>query len=207
MNIVIATDIKIPEGFQFSMCKINIFFTQNYVYGSFPGVGKRECFICEKVDGSEDREFVRHPSTSVESNCSDEHADTVDEDASAFGHNKIRKCSFPSCTLRFHENCFLIFTEGHYSNVPCFLLRKCSIFSKEQSNYYHCVTLLHLYALTCTRTKFSGDFLPRIHILDRHGDFCINLKDSKKWICPQHECNFCHQELLRTRAFQGNRFW
>lgn len=35
MNIVIATDIKIPEGFQFSMCKINIFFTQNYVYGSF----------------------------------------------------------------------------------------------------------------------------------------------------------------------------
>ncbi|EFO20057.2 hypothetical protein LOAG_08436 [Loa loa] len=123
------------------------------------GVGKRECFICEKADGFEDREFVRCPSTSVENNCNDEHAATVDEDASAFGHNKIRKCSFPSCTLRFHENCLLIFTEG--------------------------------------------DFLPRMHILDRHGDLCINLKDSKKWICPQHECNFCNQELLRTRAFQG----
>ncbi|KAL3981725.1 SET domain family protein [Acanthocheilonema viteae] len=52
-------------------------------------------------------------------------------------------------------------------------------------------------------TSVEGDFLPRIHILDRHGDLCINLKDSKKWICPQHECNFCQQELLRTRAFQG----
>ncbi|KAM3726841.1 Nuclear receptor binding SET domain protein [Dirofilaria immitis] len=122
-------------------------------------IGKQECFICEKLSGSDDKEIVRRPSTSVQINDGDEHAVTVDENASAFGHNKIRKCSFPSCTLRFHENCFLIFTEG--------------------------------------------DFLPRIHIFDRHGDLCINLKDSKKWICPQHECNFCHQELLRTRAFQG----
>ncbi|VDK69039.1 unnamed protein product [Onchocerca ochengi] len=123
------------------------------------GVGKRECFICEKLNETEDREFVRHSSISVESNYSGEHATIINEGASVFGHNKIRKCSFPSCTLRFHESCFLVFTEG--------------------------------------------DFLPRIHILDRHGDLCINLKDSKKWICPQHECNFCHQELLRTRAFQG----
>ncbi|CAG9537142.1 unnamed protein product [Cercopithifilaria johnstoni] len=122
-------------------------------------IGKRECFICGKGDESEDTEFVRRPSISVESNCSDEDAVTVDEDVSAFGHNKIRKCSFSSCTLRFHENCFLVFAEG--------------------------------------------DFLPRIHIFDRHGDLCINLEDSKKWICPQHECNFCQQELLRTRAFQG----
>ncbi|VDO13012.1 unnamed protein product, partial [Brugia timori] len=114
-------------------------------------VGKQECFICRKLEESEDGEFVRCPSTSIEN------AATTDEDASDFGNNKIRKCSFSSCTLRFHENCFLIFTEG--------------------------------------------DFLPRIHILDRHGDLCINLKDSKKWICPQHECNFCNQELLRTRAF------
>uniref|UniRef100_A0A1I8ENB2 Histone-lysine N-methyltransferase n=2 Tax=Wuchereria bancrofti TaxID=6293 RepID=A0A1I8ENB2_WUCBA len=105
------------------------------------------------MDESEDGEFVRCPSTSIEN------AATTDEDTSDFGNNKIRKCSSPSCTLRFHENCFLIFTEG--------------------------------------------DFLPRIHILDRHGDLCINLKDSKKWICPQHECNFCNQELLRTRAFLG----
>uniref|UniRef100_A0A183GY43 Histone-lysine N-methyltransferase n=1 Tax=Onchocerca flexuosa TaxID=387005 RepID=A0A183GY43_9BILA len=129
-------------------------------------VGKRECFICEKMNGIDDRKFVRRFSTSVESNYSGEHATTIDRDASVFGQNKIRKCSFPSCTLRFHENCFLVFTEGSSPNGP-------------------------------------SDFLPRIHILDRNGDLCINLKDSKKWICPQHECNFCHQELLRTRAFQG----
>uniref|UniRef100_A0A915PTH4 Histone-lysine N-methyltransferase n=1 Tax=Setaria digitata TaxID=48799 RepID=A0A915PTH4_9BILA len=122
-------------------------------------VRRRECFICENRNESENKEFVHRRSTSLENSRGEEHVTTVDDDATTFCYNRIRKCSFPSCTLRFHESCFLTFTEG--------------------------------------------DFLPRIHVLDRHGDLCINLKDSKKWICPQHECNFCHQELLRTRAFQG----
>ncbi|MCP9266319.1 putative histone-lysine N-methyltransferase Mes-4 [Dirofilaria immitis] len=97
-------------------------------------IGKQECFICEKLSGSDDKEIVRRPSTSVQINDGDEHAVTVDENASAF-----------------------------------------------------------------------GDFLPRIHIFDRHGDLCINLKDSKKWICPQHECNFvirsfCEHGLFKVAA-------
>ncbi|VDM93158.1 unnamed protein product, partial [Litomosoides sigmodontis] len=74
-------------------------------------VGKRECFICKKVDESDDREFVRCPSTSVESNCDDQAAAIVNGGVSAFNHSKIRRCGFPSCAFWFHENCFLVFTE------------------------------------------------------------------------------------------------
>uniref|UniRef100_A0A0R3S3H1 Histone-lysine N-methyltransferase n=1 Tax=Elaeophora elaphi TaxID=1147741 RepID=A0A0R3S3H1_9BILA len=130
----------------------------------FEGVGKRECFICGKLEGPEDMKFDRCPSTSL--NCNDGNAATADKDFSASDHNKIRKCSFPSCTLRFHENCFLTFTEGPYSSG-------------------------------------TSDFVPRMHIFDKYGDLCANLKDSRKWLCPQHECNFCFQELLRKRAFLG----
>uniref|UniRef100_A0A914S572 SET domain-containing protein n=1 Tax=Parascaris equorum TaxID=6256 RepID=A0A914S572_PAREQ len=46
----------------------------------------------------------------------------------------------------------------------------------------------------------AGDFVPRMHILDAAGDPCIDMNKAKKWLCPQHECNFCNQELLRTRS-------
>ncbi|VDM95892.1 unnamed protein product [Thelazia callipaeda] len=121
----------------------------------FLGAIKHKCFICENSDKSEIEIDVRF--TSIRRDRTENYS--VDDSVSTFEFNKIRKCNYSSCSLWFHEKCFLSFNEG--------------------------------------------DFLPRMHILDKHGDPCINLKDGKRWICPQHECNFCHQELLRTRAFQG----
>ena len=72
-------------------------------------------------------------------------------------------------------------------------LRKCS--------YPHCPVLFHG---RCFLSFSEGDFLPNMHIFDSFGEPCFEpLKEGKKWICPQHECNACHQELLRTRSQLG----
>uniref|UniRef100_A0A9J2P810 Histone-lysine N-methyltransferase n=2 Tax=Ascaris TaxID=6251 RepID=A0A9J2P810_ASCLU len=63
-----------------------------------------------------------------------------------------------------------------------------------------CKTKFHR---TCFLSFCEGDFVPRMHILDAAGDPCIDMSKAKKWLCPQHECNFCNQELLRTRSQIG----
>ncbi|VDD92174.1 unnamed protein product [Enterobius vermicularis] len=72
-------------------------------------------------------------------------------------------------------------------------LRKCS--------YPQCPVLFHD---RCYLNFSEGDFLPSMHVLDAFGEPCFDpIIQGKKWICPQHECNACHQELLRTRSQLG----
>lgn len=73
-------------------------------------------------------------------------------------------------------------------------LRKCS--------YPQCPVLFHD---RCFLSFSEGDFLPDMHILDAFGEPCFDpINEGRKWICPQHECNACHQELLRTRSQLGS---
>ncbi|KHN84258.1 putative histone-lysine N-methyltransferase Mes-4, partial [Toxocara canis] len=75
-----------------------------------------------------------------------------------------------------------------------------------------CITNEELLQCSACKTKFhrncflsfrEGDFVPRMHVLDATGDPCMDLSNAKKWLCPQHECNYCNQELLRTRSQMG----
>uniref|UniRef100_A0A0N5AZZ0 Histone-lysine N-methyltransferase n=1 Tax=Syphacia muris TaxID=451379 RepID=A0A0N5AZZ0_9BILA len=127
------------------------------------GWARDECFVCHQRGPRNLR------SSNGESALSKNKAKTYCKTL-----NGLRRCSYPHCSVVFHDRCFLTFSEG----IIEFKILNNKIILR--------------------------DFLPDMHVLDGNGEPCFDPEcEGKRWICPQHECNACHQELLRTRSQLG----